>query len=115
MTPQVNFKHEINGNRETTFEVVELPGHSVGEDEPLHAFVHCVHLNLVQVLGARLRGTSLRLDKSDELMIDPESVVGELALYGVFVVKVLELVIAERLAKELSHQQSRVGLVGVSL
>jgi hypothetical protein len=111
---QVDLKGEVDDNGQAAGDVVDLPDRSVGQDDPLDPFVDRVHLDLAQVTGRELGRDPFDLDEGDQLAIDAQPVVGELALDLVLGGQVGVLVEAQAVAEEVGDQQAGVAFVGVA-
>jgi len=58
--------------------VIRLPLRTIGKQYPLDTLVQCVVLHLPEVLSGQLGSDALNLGERDELLVDPDAVVGEL-------------------------------------
>ena len=111
---QVDLKGQVDDNGQAAGDVVDLPHRPVGQDDPLDALVDGIHLHLAQVAGRELGRDPLDLDEGDQLAIDAQPVVGELALDLVLGGEVGVLVEAQAVAEEVGDQQAGVAFVGVA-
>ncbi len=77
---QIHIQRKVDQHRQTTGQVIHLPGSTVGEDDPLHTFIDRIHLYLTQMLGGQLGGDPLHLDEGDQFTVEAHAVVCELPL-----------------------------------